>query len=253
MSIKYLGETFDIHCGGIDHIPVHHTNEIAQSECATGKKFANFWLHGGFLVEASHQKMSKSKGDFLTLERVKKEGFEPLAYRYLCLTAHYKGELTWSWDALKGSENALRNLVQKITVILGEVDSKSVSSSAKYNDWLNNFKAKIGSDLNAPQALATLHEMLSAKDLVNNEKIKLVERYDEVLGLKLIEQANNEIAKKHEKENVEIPSEIKILAQNRETARSNRNFPEADALRKEIESKGYILKDTPSGPELKRK
>jgi cysteinyl-tRNA synthetase len=252
MSIKYLGPSFDIHCGGIDHIPVHHTNEIAQSECATGKKFANFWLHGGFLVENENQKMSKSKGDFLTLAKLKSEGFNAMAYRYFCLTSHYRGELSWSWDALKGAENSLNSLIQKISSLISNCKDFriQIEKSENFNAWKDEFSKRISNDINIPQSLACLYEMLADKNLIISEKILLTEDFDQVLGLNLISKAEENNLKTITEI---IPDEIMKLASDRENARKTRDFKKADFLRAEIENKGYTLKDTSDGPKILRK
>ena len=252
MSIKYLGSTFDIHCGGIDHIPVHHTNEIAQSECATGQIFSNVWMHGGFLVESGSQKMSKSKGEFLTLDSVISKGFDPLSYRYMCLTAHYRGELSWSWEALKGADNSLQKLVSKISVILVQANESNNNQTSKVKELEQEFKNRIGNDLNTPQVLAFLNELISDKEIISSDKIALINLIDQVLSLNLINKAQERQSKEN-LSNDDIPATVHELAKDRESARKSKNYKEADRLRDEIDKLGFILKDTPNGPELKRK
>jgi len=245
MAMEYLGESFDIHCGGIDHIPVHHTNEIAQSECATGQKFASIWMHGGFLVE-SGGKMSKSKGEFLTLKVLKEKGYSPLAYRYLCLSSHYRNELSWSWESIEGAQNALNRLKTRINAL--EVSKSSIESSRYSNNSeteqcrLDFFKS-LRSDLNAPQALSKMYDMLSNKNIINSDKGYLIAEFDSIFGLNLLEEDLVE----------EPPSNVIIeLARSREKARQERNFTESDRLRDEILKLGFIIEDSPQGFKLKR-
>ena len=250
MSIKYLGESFDIHCGGIDHIPVHHTNEIAQSECATGKPFASYWLHGSFLVENESKKMSKSKGDFLTLNKVKEKGFNPLSYRYFCLTSHYRSELSWSWEALQGAENSLKNLQSKVAILQQTSSNEIVNANSNLKEtWKQEFEKRLCNDINIPQCLACLHELISDKEIPPSIKLALISEFDEVLGLELIAHGINESLKTLDN----APDELLEYANQRELARKNRDFKQADFLRAKIEEQGYTVKDTPNGPQLLRK
>ncbi|HMO18971.1 MAG TPA: cysteine--tRNA ligase [Oligoflexia bacterium] len=245
MAIEYLGESFDIHCGGIDHIPVHHTNEIAQSECATGKNFASIWMHGGFLVE-SGGKMSKSKGEFLTLSLLKEKGFDPLSYRYLCLGSHYRNELSWSWESIEGASQSLKKLKNRIDSLRSESKNK-VKVDSNDNSLLFNhrerFEYSIRNDLNFPQALARTYELLGDNTISPMGKLNLIEEFDRVLGLNLLEVNAKD----------DIPEEIIKLASLRDQARKNKNFTESDSLRDKIESLGYTVKDSPSGYSISRK
>lgn len=234
MAMEYLGESFDIHCGGIDHIPVHHTNEIAQSECATGKTFANIWMHGGFLVESTG-KMSKSKGDFLTLSTLKEKGFDPLAYRYMCLQSHYRTELSWSWDSLQGAENAYKKLKQKAQTL----DSKLEKDEEKLLNLSTPFLNALYNDLNAPQALARLYELLNDKSISDSDKRNCIERFDTILGLNLLEQIENE-----------IPESVLSLAKERDVARKAKDFKRSDEIRDKIASLGYNIQDSPEGTKV---
>lgn len=250
MATKFLGDTLDIHCGGIDHIPVHHTNEIAQSECCTGKPFSRFWLHGGFLVESNSQKMSKSKGEFLTLNKLEENRYNALSYRFLCLTAHYRGELSWSWEALSNAKNSLQSLIQKVSALLKEEQSD-------YNDkalenWKEEFKNKIGNDLNTPQALAVIFDAVSDKSLNAASKLNLVSNFDQVLSLNLIENAKDYLNTQNILSD-NIPQDILNLALERDLARKNRKFEQADYIRNQLESQGYEVKDTTKGPIVTRK
>jgi cysteinyl-tRNA synthetase len=253
MSMEYLGESFDIHCGGIDHIPVHHTNEIAQSECATGKTFASIWMHGGFLVE-SGGKMSKSKGEFLTLSTLKEKGFEPLAYRYLCLTSHYRNELSWSWKSLEGAQNSLdrlRSRILEIQDIKVSTDSDSSISdnsiSPKAESFRIAFYHSLYTDLNMPQCLASVYELLSDKEITNAEKSIVIRDFDVLLGLDL------HTKKKQDTSELPIPEEIRKLCEERDQARARKDFKKSDELRDTITAAGYSIKDTPSGGVLVKK
>lgn len=228
MSMKYLGETFDIHTGGEDHIQIHHTNEIAQSEAATGKKFVSFWLHGAFL-NFKGEKVSKSKGGLYTLSELEEMGFNPLAYRYLCLTAHYRSPLDFSLENLESAKNAyerLKNIISEIK------DDKKINQK-----YLEEFNAAISDDFDMPRAIAILWNLV--RDNNAEGKVKTIKEMDKVFGLDLFK-----------KEKIKISSEIKKLIKEREKSRKDKNWQKADELRKEIESRGYIVEDTPKGPKI---
>jgi len=238
MSIKYLGVPFDIHCGGIDHVLIHHTNEIAQAEAAFSKVLANFWLHGEFLI-FEKGKMAKSKGEFITLNNLIEKGFNPLAYRYLCLGTHYRKKLQFSWQALKASQNALNTLYQKII----EIQSKNIitfgrSSQSYYREKFLNF---IDDDLNMPKALALIWEVVKNKRLKIKDKKELLLDFDKVFGLDLAK------VKKPK-----IPEEIKKLVEVREEYRRKGNWKSADEMRKKIKDLGYQIEDTKEGPKIKK-
>ncbi len=245
MSMEYLGESFDIHCGGIDHIPVHHTNEIAQSEGATGKPFAKFWLHGGFLVQSSG-KMSKSTGDFLTIARLIEKGFEPLQYRFLCLGTHYRNELSWSWEALEGAKNSLNSLRKKVAQAYNSLNSEVNLENLNWQseNYLTDLLSPLFQDLNCPRALAKLNEILSSNTLSSEEKIKATIIIDDIFQLKLIPTETSK--------SEEIPEEITQMARDRENARKKKNFAEADTLRNKISAAGFLLEDGPNGFIIKR-
>lgn len=246
MAIKYLGESFDIHCGGIDHIPVHHTNEIAQSETATSKPFASIWMHGGFLV-VSGDKMSKSSGEFLTLDLLKEKGYDPLAYRLMCLTGHYRGEISWSFDALDSAAKSLQRLRSKIVKLKRSCEGKdlrSVTTTTRGSELLARYETAILNDLNMPQALAALHETLGDDIIADDEKLNLVIYFDQILGLDFENLKSTEIE-------VEITDEMSMLLAEREAARKSRNFKEADRIRDLITSKGFSIVDSTDGPKLK--
>lgn len=238
ISKKFLGIPFDIHCGGIDHILIHHTNEIAQAEAAFGKILANFWLHGEFLT-IQGGRMGKSEGNIIILEELIKKKINPLAYRYLCLTTHYKSKLNFSWKSLDAAKNALDNLYERIQGIKISKQTKEKSKIALR--YLNRFFDFINDDLNMPKALAVLWEVVKSPELKKQEKYNLIVEFDKVFGLNL-----TKIKK------TVIPSEIKELIEKREKYREEKKWEEADKIREKIKKMGYLLEDTRSGPKVKK-
>lgn len=234
MSTKYLGSNFDIHTGGIEHIAVHHTNEIAQGYAAFGKQTANYWIHNAHLLGEGGIKMSKSLGNFVTAQELVEKGYDPLALRYLFLSSHYKKGLSFSFESLKAAETALNNLRERISNLKNDKD-RTVLSEEKLNkseDYSNKFKEALADDLNISQALAVLWEMLKS-NIPSTDKVELAESFDEVLGIDL-----------SKKTTAKIPENIKELMAQREELRREKKFEEADAIRKEIEDAGFDVKDT---------
>jgi cysteinyl-tRNA synthetase len=252
MATKYLGQHFDIHTGGVDHVAVHHTNEIAQSEAAFGHKWVNFWMHNEFLADKSGEKMAKSTGEFLRLKTIIDKGYSPLDYRYYLLTGHYRSPLSFSWEGLDSAKNSLCRAKIKIADIKkaksekrkaeGEkLKAKSLRLKAEGEKYLEQFKRAIDDDLNTAVALSILWKTLDAEDLNGADKIELMKKYDEVFGLDLL---------KEEKE--EIPAEIKELAEKRLAARKAGDWAQSDKLRDEISNKGYEIKDFAGGYEVSK-
>lgn len=237
MSLKYLGETFDIHTGGVDHIPVHHTNEIAQSEAATGKKFVNFWLHGEFLV-LEEGRMGKSEGRIVTISELEGQGFTPLAFRYLCLMAHYRSPLKFSEDGLQAAQTALLNLKREI--YYWDEPSEPIP------EYEEKFLAAINDDLNMPRAVALVWDLVKS-DYPTAKKHATVLKWDRALGLRL-DKPFVPVVKEISLE--ELPPEVKELVERREEFRREEKFEEADKLRGEIAEMGYTVEDTPKGPRL---
>ena len=229
MSMKYLGEQFDIHCGGVDHKPIHHTNEIAQTESATGKKpWVNFWLHGEFLL-LDEGKMSKSKEEFITLQTLRDKNISPLAYRYFLLQAHYRKQLNFSWEALDGATQGLKKLKNQI---------KNIEPNAITDEKVMvEFNSAINDDLNMPEALAILWTALKDKHISLDTVIK----FDKILGLNLHEIEEAE---------VEIPAEVQELLDARKLAREEKNWEESDRLRDEIAGLGFKVEDTNDGQKI---
>jgi len=240
MSMKYLGDSFDIHTGGIDHIPVHHTNEIAQSEAATGKKFVNFWLHGAFLVFKG-EKISKSKGGLYTIAELEEKGFSPLSFRYFTLTAHYRASLDFSLENLKAAQNALNNLTNVMKEVrLRTASERSRTSFGNEAEILEEkFLKAVNDDLNMPKALAILWEVARHKKLSDSQKRGLIMKFDEVLGLGLQEIKASP-----------IPAEVSSLAEQRELLRKEKKWQEADKIREELEKIGWTIKDTDTGTKI---
>ena len=239
MALKHLGETLDIHCGGTDHIAVHHSNEIAQSESATGKPFARFWLHGGWLMDHSESpglKMSKSSGSFLRLQTLRDKGYSPIDYKYLCLSAHYRSNLAFSWNSLEAARTGLKRLRQRVRPLI-RYSEPLRSEKSLY--WNSQFLQACCDDLNLPQALAVLHRLLQDPQLMPGEKGSLAEQFDAILGLQLAPQGENKPG---------LPlRELLNLIGIRRKARAEKKFAKADAIRRNLWGKGYTLKDGPRG------
>jgi len=223
MSTDTLGDTIDIHTGAVDLIFPHHENEIAQSEAKTGKKFVNFWVHGEHLL-VDNRKMSKSLSNFYTLDDIEKKGFEPLDFRYLVLGAHYRSKLNFTWEALEAAKNARERL--KRFVADNKDDDGEVCQIYK-----TRFNLKIDDDLNTPEALAVVWDLVKDVETSMGKKIATLKYFDDtILGFGLFEKAD-------------IPTEIAKLAEERKAAREAKDYAKSDELRKEIEHKGWKIED----------
>jgi cysteinyl-tRNA synthetase len=232
MATTYLGRFFDMHCGGEDHIPVHHTNEIAQTEACHGTRLANFWLHGSFL-QLDDAKMAKSTGDFVRLQTVVERGYEPLAYRLFCLSAHYRATLNFTWAGLAGAATALHRL-RTAASAWGAPGTVDVG-------YVDRFSAQVNDDLNMPRALALSWELVRSALPAATKKATLVQ-FDRVFGLRLAEWHPGEAV---------VPEAIWGLVQQRQHARAEQRWQEADALREQVQAAGYDIDDTPQGPRLR--
>jgi cysteinyl-tRNA synthetase len=241
MSVKYLGNRFDIHTGGKEHIPVHHTNEIAQAFGAFGRQTANFWLHNAWLL-FDKAKISKSLGNVILVTDLIKKGFSPLAFRYLSLTSHYRQGLNFTWQGLKASQHALDSLYEKTRELR---DSKSKKTDRKNSPQLQEYEKKfldfIADDLNVPRALALTWDLIKDKRVDDKNKYKLLLNFDKILGLGL-----------DKIKEIKIPAEIKKLAETREKYRKENDWQKADEIRKKITKLGYQIEDTESGPKIKK-
>ena len=233
LSINYLGEYLDIHCGGVDNIFPHHTNEIAQSEAFLGHKWCNYWLHGEHLNDSTG-KMSKSKGEFLTVSLLESKGYNPLAYRFFCLQSHYRNQLVFSYEALDKASNTYNKLLNKIKNIknVGVIDNNVVK---KYKEKFNN---AISNDLNTSLMLTCLYDVLK-ENTSDNTKLEIIKDFDKVLSLDLLNN-NKEIDE-------ELVKYINEKLEERKKAKENKNYELADNIRKELESKNIVIKDTREG------
>jgi cysteinyl-tRNA synthetase len=234
MAAVYLGEFFDIHCGGEDHIPVHHTNEIAQTQACYGTNLANFWMHGYFL-QLNEMKMAKSSGDFMRLKSLVDMGYDPLSYRYFSLNAHYRSKLNFT---SKGMDSATTSLNRLRSAVYGYGEAGEPDQG-----YLDRFLSQINDDLNMPRALALTWDLVRS-DLPDGTKKATVLEFDKVLGLRLGEW---------EPVSEEIPAEVLVLVEQREKARVEKRWQDADELRDQIETAGYLIRDTAEGPTVKSK
>jgi len=239
MSMKYLGPSLDIHTGGEDNIFPHHENEIAQSEAATGQKFVRYWLHVRHNL-VNGQKMSKSRGNFYLLQDLIDRGFDPLAYRYLCLTAHYRSNLNFTWESLKAAAIALEKLRQTVRELRRRKKEKSGKKAlAAAREYQTRFREAVNRDLGLPEALTVVWEVVKA-ELSPATKLDLLLDFDRVLGLGLEAESD-------------VPVRIKKLGEKREKLRKEKKWAEADQVRLAIEKLGWEVEDTPSGPRFKKK
>ena len=248
ISMKHLGEYLDIHCGGIDNAFPHHTNEIAQSEAYLGHKWCNYWFHVHHL-NTNSGKMSKSKGEFLTVSLLESKGYDPVIYRFFCLLSHYRKSLVFTYENLDNAKGAYEKLVAKIAQLLkaeqGEVDK------AAYDKLREGFTAAMDNDINTSLAITALYDVLKA-DTTPATKLALIADFDKVLSLSLIEKAKA-VNEKPADTNDELPAEILELAEQRKQARKDKNFALADELRDKITAMGYTVEETRQGTVIKKK
>jgi cysteinyl-tRNA synthetase len=240
MIKKFLGETIDIHMGGVEHVSVHHSNEIAQSEAANGVKLSNYWLHNEHLL-INNGKMSKSEGTAFSLNEIKEKGFDPIALRYFYLQAHYRSKQNFTFEALKASQKGLSNLYSKIKSLgseIGSVDEKFKEHFLKY----------LLDDFNTPQTLSLINDILKS-DLKNSDKLATIIDFDLVWGIDIEKNALNTAS-----DELEISEEAKIILNNRARAKEEKNFSKADELRERLEDMGYDVQDLPENKtKLKKK
>lgn len=244
MSMKYLGESFDIHTGGIDHIPIHHTNEIAQSEAATGKRFVNYWLHCDFLTMSNSEKMSKSLGNVVNLDTLKDNNIDPLAFRYMCLTAHYRKQLLYSKDILNSASITYHKLISLTTELKKSTERipaiEALGEGAL--KYLSLFEDCVYNDFNTPQALAVMWTMVKDTTIPPSERLSLLYDFDRVFGLSLESAPDS-----HE---IQVPDKVKELVKLRQEYRKNKQWELADQIRNEILSMGYTVLDTKEGVKI---
>ncbi len=235
ISLKFLGEYLDIHCGGVDNIFPHHTNEIAQSESYIGHPWCNYWFHVEHLNDETG-KMSKSKGEFLTVDLLINKGYDPLAYRLFCLQSHYRRQLVFSYQGLDNASNIYKTLKTKIKSL------KNEGKVENYQNYIEKFKKALEDDLNISAAITILYDSLKDNTLSDATKLYLVNDFDQVLGLDLLKE-----------EKIEVEDEIKELINKRNEAKKNKDFVTADQIRDLIFEKGYIIKDTREGVQIEKK
>ena len=233
IALKNLGEHLDIHCGGVDNIFPHHTNEIAQTESYTGHKWCNFWFHGEHLNDKTG-KMSKSKGEFLTVSLLESKGYNPLAYRLMCLQSHYRKQLLFSYESLDNTVVAYNKLKNKIKSLKNNLEGNIEEAKEKYETL---FKQALENDLNTSDALTILYDVLKS-DLNNKTKLFLVEEFDKVLSLDLL---------KEDKIDEELEKYILEKIEERNIAKKNKDYSKADNIREELESRGILISDTREG------
>lgn len=244
MARKYLGDTFDIHTGGVDHIPIHHENEIAQSEALLGKPAVNYWMHGEFMM-VNNGKMSKSLGNVYTIDDLMDKGFHPLAFRYFCLNAHYRSKLNFTWEGMQAAQISYGRLLDNL---LAHQNGTADSSMTQYQQ---DFENAVTDDLNLPKALGVVWQALRSA-----EKSKQVYEFvlwaDEVLGLRLKDalQVQQEMAQLTKED--DIAAEALTLLQARQEARVNKNWAKSDEIRDTLRDMGYSVEDTPQGQKIKR-
>ena len=244
MSVKYIGEYLDIHCGGIDHIAIHHTNEIAQSEGALGHKWVKYWMHAEFLV-VDNGKMSKSTGEFLTVAKLEKEGYSPLDYRYFCLQSKYRKQLVFSFESLSEAKKGYNKLKERIATVLNSIQEIDVISDEKIVTYKEKFSSYISDDLNIANAFTVLFDVLKDDELNNKEKAILIEDFDKIFSLDLM---------KVEKTNPDVNEElINRLIMERAEARASKNWARADEIRNEFIAMNIELLDTKEGTTWKVK
>ena len=236
ISMKYLGEYLDIHCGGVDNIFPHHTNEIAQSEAYLGHKWCNYWFHVEHL-NTTDGKMSKSSGEFLTLSLLEQKGYNLLSYRYMVLNSHYQKPLEFSYDSLDSAEFEYKKLKNRIKTLNKKED---ILDEEEFTIFDNKFKDAISNNLNTSSAITVLYDVLKS-DINDYTKIKLIEKFDKVLSLDLLKE-----------DNVEVPEEVIELVEERNKYKKEKNFEEADKVRDKITSLGYKILDTRDGTKIER-
>lgn len=248
MSMKLLGNHFDIHTGGEDLSRVHHANEIAQSEPITGAPWVSYWVHFSFLIDKSGAKMSKSAGEFLGLEAVRKRGYDPMAYRYLITLGHYQTQLAFSFEALESAAAGYKNIVRKIADLMNSDNMRDLDS-AVYNEWHDKILAPASDNMKTAESLVVVQDLLKDTNVNPATKLALFEFVDRLLGLQFIDRATKLV----ELERESAPAEIIALADERATAKANKDWTTADALRQQIDAAGWTVLDGKDGYKIVKK
>ncbi len=248
MSMKLLGSHFDIHTGGEDLSRVHHANEIAQSEPITGTPWVSYWVHFSFLIDKSGAKMSKSAGEFLGMDAVRKRGYDPMAYRYLITLGHYQTQLAFSFDALDAAATGYKNIVRKVADLMNS-DNIGGLDSAVYNEWHDKILAPVSDNMKTAESLVVVQDLLKDTNINPATKLALFEFVDRLLGLQFIDRANKLV----DLEKESAPAEIIALADERAAAKANKNWSTADALRQQIDALGWTVLDGKDGYKIIKK
>ena len=244
--MKNLGEYLDLHCGGIDNAFPHHTNEIAQSEAYLGHEWCKYWFHVLHL-NTNSGKMSKSKGEFLTVSLLEEKGYNPLVYRYFCLLSHYRKSLVFSWENLDNAVTTFNKMIAKIAPLTA--DKNGEIDSAEYDRLMKIFTDALDNDLNTSLAITAVYDVLKSNANAAT-KLALIEKFDEVLGLDLIKTAEASLA--DDNSGADIPQEVLDLVEQRKAARKDKNFALADEIRDKISALGYEVKETRQGTEINK-
>ncbi len=247
MAVHYLGEQIDVHTGGIDHIPVHHTNEIAQAEAASGKQpFVRYWVHHNFL-RIENEKMSKSLGNFFTIDDIVKRGYSPMALRLLFLTTHYRSQLNFTWESLTGIQKSWERLQRLVSQWR---EANPILEPLVPSDFSQKFFSALERDLSTPEAVAVLWDVVGSPDLAASQKLAHVLAFDEILGLNLLQEKFESGQKQADPE---LPDEVQNLLQQRAAARAAKDWRRSDELRDEIAELGYTTEDGPAGQRVTAK
>lgn len=247
MSMKLLGNHFDIHTGGEDLSRVHHANEIAQSEPITGAPWVNLWLHYSFLLDKSGEKMAKSKGEFLGMDAVRTRGYDPMVYRYFVAMGHYQSQLAFSWETMDATAKSYANLVRRVADLLSAKD-ETVDTDV-YNKWRNDMIAAMSDNLKTASVLVLVQDFAKSDEINNATKLALMNFVDELLGLQFVDRAKKLVLLEQEA----APDEIVALAQQRAEAKTNKDWEMADSLRAQIDAAGWTILDTKDGYKIVKK
>ena len=247
MSMKLLGNHFDIHTGGEDLSRVHHANEIAQSEPITGAPWVNLWLHYSFLLDKSGEKMAKSKGEFLGMDAVRTRGYDPMVYRYFVAMGHYQSQLAFSWETMDASAKGYSNLVRRVAELL-DANETDINQDL-YNKWHDEMIAVMSDNLKTASVLVLVQDFIKSNDVNNATKLALIRFADDLLGLQFIDRAQKVRALEQEV----APDEIVALAEKRVVAKAEKNWAMADALRAEIDASGWTVLDSKDGYKIVKK
>ncbi|MBQ7185232.1 MAG: cysteine--tRNA ligase [Alphaproteobacteria bacterium] len=247
MSMKYLGNHFDVHTGGQEHAKVHHSNEIAQSEPVVGAPWVGYWMHWAWLL-LKEGKMAKSSGSFFTVRGLVEKGYDPMAYRYLLLLGHYRQPMEFSYESLDAAATGYKNIVRKVADLIA-VDDKTPVNQDVYNDWHDKILGPVSDNLKTAESIVVVQDLLKDKNVNPATKLALIDFIDDLLGLQFADRAK----KLHAIESEVAPNEIQELAQKRADAKKSRDFAMADALRGQIDAAGWTVMDTPGGFKLVKK